>query len=84
AKTKGNPIAQAIGFLGTSLSTPGFSNVDWTQGTIPAPATPGTPGTGTPGTGTPGTGTPGTGTIGAPITPTPTPTPTPPTTPTQP
>lgn len=81
AKTKGNPIAQAIGFLGTSLSTPGFSNVDWTQGTIPAPATPGTPGTGagTPGTGTPGTGTPGNGTIGGGTTITPTPTP--PTTP---
>jgi general secretion pathway protein I len=88
AKTKGNPVAQAIGFLGTSLSTPGFSNVDWTQGTIPAPPTQGTPngtpgtGVGTPGTGTPGTGAPGNGTIGGgtPITPTPIP----PTTPTQP
>jgi general secretion pathway protein I len=88
AKTKGNPVAQAIGFLGTSLSTPGFSNVDWTQGTIPAPPTQGTPngtpgtGVGTPGTGTPGTGAPGNGTIGGgtPITPTPTP----PITPTQP
>jgi general secretion pathway protein I len=83
AKTKGNPVAQAIGFLGTSLSTPGFSNVDWTQGTIPAPPTQGTPGT--PGVGTPGVGNPGNGTIGGgnPITPTPTP-PTPPTPPTQP
>ncbi len=82
AKTKGNPVAQAIGFLGTSLSTPGFSNVDWTQGTIPAPPTQGTP-NGTPGT--PGVGTPGNGTIGGgtPITPTPTP-PTPPTQPIQP
>ena len=33
AKTKGNPVAQAIGFLGTSLSAPGFSLiVDWTAG----------------------------------------------------
>ena len=77
AKTKGNPVAQAIGFLGTSLSTPGFSNVDWTQGTIPAPptATPPNPATPTPGPN-------GNGTIGAPITPTPNPTP--PITPTQP
>jgi len=77
AKTKGNPVAQAIGFLGTSLSTPGFSNVDWTQGTIPAPptATPPNPATPTP-------GPHGNGTIGAPITPTPNPTP--PITPTQP
>ena len=86
AKTKGNPIAQAIGFLGTSLGTPGFSNTaDWTLGTIPASptATPpgtGTPGTGTPGTGTPGSGSPGNGAIGggAPITPTPPTQPTPP------
>jgi general secretion pathway protein I len=77
AKTKGNPVAQAIGFLGTSLSTPGFSNVDWTQGTIPAPptATPPNPATPTPGPN-------GNGTIGTPITPTPNPTP--PITPTQP
>jgi general secretion pathway protein I len=77
AKTKGNPVAQAIGFLGTSLSTPGFSNVDWTQGTIPAPptATPPNPATPTPGPN-------GNGSIGAPITPTPNPTP--PITPTQP
>lgn len=86
AKTKGNPIAQAIGFLGTSLGTPGFSNTaDWTLGTIPASPTATPPGTGTPGTGTPGTGSPGNGTIGggAPITPTPTP-PTQPTPPAQP
>jgi general secretion pathway protein I len=77
AKTKGNPVAQAIGFLGTSLSTPGFSNVDWTQGTIPAPptATPPNPATPTPGPN-------GNGTLGTPITPTPNPTP--PITPTQP
>jgi type II secretion system protein I len=80
AKTKGNPIAQSIGFLGSALSTPGFSNVDWTAGSIP-----GAPGgsTGTPATGA-GTPTSPTGTtgIGNPITPTPTP-PTPPTPPTQ-
>jgi len=33
AKTKGNPIAESTGFLGSSLSTPGSSNVfDWTTG----------------------------------------------------
>jgi len=79
AKTKGNPIAQSIGFLGSALSTPGFSNVDWTAGSIPAP--PGA-GTGTPatGAGAPTSPTGPTG-IGNPITPTPTP-PTPPTPPT--
>jgi general secretion pathway protein I len=77
AKTKGNPVAQAIGFLGTSLSTPGFSNVDWTQGTIPAPPTATPPNAATP---TPGPN--GNGSIGTPITPTPNPTP--PITPTQP
>jgi general secretion pathway protein I len=35
AKTKGNPVAQAIGFLGSSLGAPGFSNVDWTLGANP-------------------------------------------------
>jgi general secretion pathway protein I len=74
AKTKGNPIAQSIGFLGSALSTPGFSNVDWTAGSIPA-----APGGGT-GTGTPTSPTGTTG-IGNPITPKPTP-PTTPITPT--
>jgi general secretion pathway protein I len=32
AKTKGNPIAESTGFLGSSLGTPGGSNVDWTTG----------------------------------------------------
>jgi general secretion pathway protein I len=32
AKTKGNPVAESTGFLGSSLSTPGSSNVDWTTG----------------------------------------------------
>ena len=40
AKTKGNPVAQAVGFLGTDLLTPGFSNVDWTAGTTPNPTAP--------------------------------------------
>jgi general secretion pathway protein I len=87
AKTKGNPIAQSIGFLGNSLSTPGFSNVDWTQGTIPAPANIG-PGNATPGTGTttPGTGTvnPGNGTIGSGTPTNPAPNPVPPTPPPKP
>ena len=29
AKAKGNPIAESTGFLGSSLATPGGSNVDW-------------------------------------------------------
>jgi general secretion pathway protein I len=75
AKTKGNPVAESTGFLGSALGTPGGSNVaDWTVGSVvPAPApgtTPVTPGV-TPGTVTP---TPPTGTV---PTPTPTPTPTP-------
>jgi general secretion pathway protein I len=76
AKTKGNPIAQSIGFLGSALAAPGFSNVDWTAGSIPAAPAGGTA-TPQPGTGTPPKGTIGTGN---PITPTPTP-PTPPTNP---
>jgi general secretion pathway protein I len=84
AKTKGNPIAQSIGFLGSALSTPGFSNVDWTAGSIPAATAAGT-GTSATGTRTPTSPT-GTIGIGNPITPTPTPptTTTPPTTPTPP
>jgi general secretion pathway protein I len=42
AKTKGNPIAQAVGFLGGSLSPPGSTIADWTQGVVSAPAA-GTP-----------------------------------------
>lgn len=33
AKTKGNPLAESTGFLGSALSTPGQSNVDWRAGT---------------------------------------------------
>jgi general secretion pathway protein I len=60
AKTKGNPIAESTGFLGSSLSTPGSSNVDWTTGSTALTATQGNgvPGT-TNGIGAP-TGTPGT------------------------
>jgi general secretion pathway protein I len=47
AKTKGNPIAQAVGFLGTSLATPGSHVVDWTAGIVTAPVG-GLPGPGSP------------------------------------
>lgn len=51
AKTKGNPLAQAVGFLGSSLATPGSTSVDWTAGIVTAPVggtpTPAQPGTGT-------------------------------------
>jgi general secretion pathway protein I len=47
AKTKGNPIAQAVGFLGTSLATPGSHIVDWTAGIVTAPVG-GLPGPGSP------------------------------------
>jgi general secretion pathway protein I len=38
AKTKGNPLAESTGFLGSAVSTPGLSNVDWTAGTTGSPA----------------------------------------------
>ncbi len=44
AKTKSNPIAEATSFLGSSLSTPGGSNIDWTAGSTPGPQTPPTGG----------------------------------------
>jgi general secretion pathway protein I len=79
-KTKGNPLAQAVGFLGGSLSTPGSTSADWTAGIITAPAagTPnptqtGTAGTPVPGTTTTGTTTTGTTTPGTTIVPSPTP-----------
>lgn len=60
AKSKSNPVTEAYGFLGNSLSTPGASNTDWTVGTTPTappcpptgrapnglPCTPGAPGAG--------------------------------------
>lgn len=69
AKSKGNPLVQAVGFLGSSLSTPGTTIADWTAGILSTPA-PGTPNPGTPGPTPPG----------APITPTPQPSPIPPAT----
>jgi general secretion pathway protein I len=79
AKTKGNPLAQAVGFLGSSISTPGSTTADWTAGVVTAPVG-GTPGTGAtvpPGTvPPPGTTTSPPGTTIAPA-----PTPTPPTSP---
>jgi general secretion pathway protein I len=82
AKTKGNPLAQAVGFLGSSLSPPGSNIADWTAGIVTAPAA-GTPNpVGTPGAGTPVPGTPGTPSPGTPINPTPSPpSPVPPNTP---
>jgi general secretion pathway protein I len=50
AKTKGNPLAESTGFLGSAIATPGSSNsADWTVGSTLAPppgntAAPGTPG----------------------------------------
>jgi general secretion pathway protein I len=61
AKAKGNPIAQAVGFLGASLAVPGTTVADWTSGvtttTAPGATLPGT----TPGSAppvTPGTQVP--------------------------
>jgi general secretion pathway protein I len=39
AKTKGNPLAESTGFLGTAIATSGGSNVDWTFGSTVATAT---------------------------------------------
>jgi general secretion pathway protein I len=73
-KTKGNPVAQAVGFLGTALAPPGSLIVDWTTGIIAnGPGSAGT-GTGTPNT--PSNPTrPG---IGTPVQPQPNPQPNPP------
>jgi general secretion pathway protein I len=43
AKTKGNPIVQAVGFLGTSVAPPGSQVAEWTSGIVR-----GTPAAGTP------------------------------------
>jgi len=73
AKTKGNPLAQAVGFLGASVATPGSTISDWTAGVVTAPVA-GTPNPGT----QPGTvGVPGTAPTGTTIVPTPTPNPNP-------
>jgi general secretion pathway protein I len=57
AKTKGNPVIQAVGFLSTALGAPGTTAIDWSGGTAPSqtagaitpPGSIGTP----PGAGTP-------------------------------
>jgi general secretion pathway protein I len=59
AKTKGNPIAQAVGFLSGSLAPPGSTIADWTQGVVTAPAA-GTPNPNAPNTGAPNPNIPGT------------------------
>jgi general secretion pathway protein I len=51
AKAKGNPLAEATGFTGQSLSPPGSSPVDWNPTTLPGTVgTPVTPTPVTPGT----------------------------------
>jgi general secretion pathway protein I len=81
AKAKGNPLAQAVGFLGSSLSAPGSTTVDWTAGVVTA----GVPGATVPGATVPGTvGAPAPGSPappGTPIVPSPSPSPTPPSNP---
>ena len=37
AKAKGNPLAESVGFLGTSFGPPGSSNKDWTTGSTVTP-----------------------------------------------
>ena len=74
AKTKGNPLAESTGFLGSALAVPGSSNVDWTTGSTAATAAAPGAATVTPPATTPLTGTqPG---IGQPIAVPPTPPPT--------
>ena len=76
AKTKGNPLAESTGFLGSAIGTPGNSNtVDWNAGSTAAP-TPAAPNTAPPGT--PGATPPviPPGSVLGPQTPAPTPTPT--------
>ena len=49
AKTKGNPLAESTGFLGSAIATPGSSNsADWTVGSTlaPPPGNTGAPGPG--------------------------------------
>jgi general secretion pathway protein I len=77
AKTKGNPLAQAVGFLGSSVATPGSTTADWTAGVVTAPVA-GTPNPAQSGTGTTLTPTNPTGPSPAPS---PAPTPIPPSNP---
>lgn len=69
AKAKGNPLAQAVGFLGSSLAPAGSTIADWTSGVVTTPAT-----------GTPNPAAPVTNPPGVPIAPTPSPSPIPPAT----
>jgi hypothetical protein len=63
AKTKGNPLVESTGFIGTALGAPGSSNLtDWTSGSTAPPATT-APAGGVPTTPTPVTPAP------APVTP---------------
>jgi general secretion pathway protein I len=74
AKTKGSPLAESVGFLGSSVGAPGGSNVaDWTAGSTAATAIP-PPNTAAPGT--PNTTIPSESALTTPN-PTPPPTPTP-------
>jgi general secretion pathway protein I len=70
AKTKGNPLAQAVGFLGSALAVPGSTIADWTTGVVTAPVQ-GTPNPTSP-------TSPGAEPPGVPIAPTPAPSPIPP------
>ncbi|HEY2677257.1 MAG TPA: type II secretion system minor pseudopilin GspI [Steroidobacteraceae bacterium] len=81
AKTKGSPVAQAIGFLGTAVGPPAVTIADWTTGTVPTPAAPGATPAPTPGTTPAPAPAPGTGNPGTPVTITPAPAPPVPTTP---
>jgi general secretion pathway protein I len=54
AKTKGNPLAESTGFLGSALGAPGGSNTDWTTGSTAQSATNATNGAGTPAVNSPG------------------------------
>jgi general secretion pathway protein I len=76
AKTKSNPIAEATGFIGADLSTPGSSNIDWTVGSTMSSVAQGATGTaattptGTqtnPTTTAPNSGTPGSGGTTTPV-----------------
>ena len=72
AKTKGSPLAESVGFLGSSVGAPGGSNVaDWTDGSTAATAL---PPANTAAPGTPHTPIPSGSAL---ITPAPAPTPTP-------
>jgi general secretion pathway protein I len=75
AKTKGNPLLEATGFMGSAVAAPGSSNVDWTVGSTAATAG-GAPSSTTPATPSNGA-TPVTTPSTTPTTPTPAPTPAP-------